>query len=86
MLLVSNQLGLCSLDDEDDCHDGSDEQDCPKTHPTPCQADDFRCNSGTCVTKSWVCDGDNDCSDGSDEQNCSRKEWYIQELNKESPR
>lgn len=30
----------------------------------------FKCQSGRCVSKSFVCDGDNDCDDLSDEKNC----------------
>ena len=35
-----------------------------------CRYDEFRCNNGSCVPKSYLCDGDNDCGDRSDEQDC----------------
>ena len=35
-----------------------------------CNYDQFTCNNGNCVPKSYMCDGDNDCGDRSDEQNC----------------
>lgn len=43
--------------------------------PPTCLPNHFRCNSGACVTNSWVCDGYKDCADGSDEDACptSRK-------------
>lgn len=28
---------------------------------------DFRCNTGRCLPKTWVCDGTQECNDGSDE-------------------
>ncbi|XP_011315523.1 vitellogenin receptor isoform X1 [Fopius arisanus] len=31
---------------------------------------EFRCSTGTCVPKIWVCDGERDCLDGGDEWNC----------------
>ena len=32
-----------------------------------CRSDQFRCNNGNCIQKSYVCDSDNDCGDYSDE-------------------
>lgn len=43
--------------------------------PLTCLPNHYRCNSGTCIVNSWVCDGYKDCADGSDEDACptSRK-------------
>lgn len=35
-----------------------------------CTDEEFRCSSGQCVSKSFVCDKDSDCDDGSDESSC----------------
>ncbi|CAG2247907.1 E3.2.1.14 [Mytilus edulis] len=40
------------------------QQDCLETQ--------FRCKTGTCIPKQWVCDNDPDCSDSSDEASCPR--------------
>ncbi|XP_048483491.1 sortilin-related receptor isoform X4 [Plutella xylostella] len=73
-------------DGADSCGDGSDEarcdrdrdhdRDCADTDeldcgPTNCTDTQFRCGTGACIEKKWLCDGDNDCKDGSDEQNCT---------------
>lgn len=37
---------------------------------TDCTADQFRCDSGQCVTVHSMCDGITYCLDGSDQANC----------------
>lgn len=36
-----------------------------------CSANEFRCDNGRCIFKSWKCDYENDCKDGSDERDCT---------------
>lgn len=36
-----------------------------------CEPNEFQCDNGRCVLKTWRCDSDNDCGDGSDERNCA---------------
>lgn len=43
-----------------------------------CEDNEFRCDSGRCIMKSFVCDWDHDCGpdDNSDERDCF-SEWRI---------
>lgn len=39
-----------------------------------CEADEFQCNDGACISRGMLCDKQDDCRDGSDEdpQMCSK--------------
>ncbi|KAF2346568.1 Low-density lipoprotein (LDL) receptor class A repeat [Trinorchestia longiramus] len=55
-------------DNDDDCGDGSDEQDCEGYDP--CEAGMFHCGRARCIPAAYRCDGDNDCGNMQDETNC----------------
>lgn len=67
-----------------DCGNNNDEAGCPNntvstTMATPtapveaCLPNQFMCDSGRCLAKSYVCDGFSDCVGGEDETNCPRE-------------
>ncbi|XP_013773894.1 low-density lipoprotein receptor-related protein 6-like [Limulus polyphemus] len=52
-------------DGSSECDDGSDESNCPE-----CNAHQFTCKDGHCITWDHVCDGIPQCSNGIDEKCC----------------
>lgn len=38
--------------------------------PRKCQPHEFRCDTGVCISRRYVCDGFADCGRGEDEENC----------------
>ena len=62
-------------DGENDCWDGSDEQNCTlgPIINSLCPNGTFQCSNGKCINVGWVCDRDLDCHNGEDEQNCTNE-------------
>ncbi|XP_069081125.1 sortilin-related receptor [Pleurodeles waltl] len=71
---------MWQCDSDNDCGDGSDEENCPTT---TCNGDSlFRCvDSGACVPMSYRCDLEDDCGDGSDEHQCESHRCGKEEFN-----
>jgi hypothetical protein len=43
----------------------------PTTPPQVCPPNEYKCSSGKCIPKSWLCDKEQDCPSGEDEVNCT---------------
>ena len=59
--------GRWRCDYDNDCRDGSDEENCSWRN---CTESEFKCRNGRCILQQFKCDGHNQCTDGSDESNC----------------
>lgn len=70
-------------DGVNDCGDSSDELGCTTNitdstaiiepvDPDNCLKNQFMCDNGRCISKSYVCDGYSDCARGEDEINCPK--------------
>ncbi|XP_070582937.1 LOW QUALITY PROTEIN: SCO-spondin-like [Erythrolamprus reginae] len=62
-------------DNEDDCHDGSDE-----ICPASCAPGEHRCASGQCVPAAYLCDNARDCGNGSDKDGCQEEGCSAEEF------
>jgi len=43
-----------------------------------CQPTQYQCDSGQCISVTFVCDRDHDCPDASDERNCHTGQYERQ--------
>ena len=89
-------------DGQYDCSDRSDEIRCTKPSKFAfkkcelisklfffkdgCEPNQFQCDNGKCILKTWMCDSDDDCLDGSDERNCGTNEWNCSSGNQAIPK
>lgn len=66
-------------DGERNCHDLSDELDCPPRYPGNryCREEKFQCDNHLCVEMRDLCDGSNDCYDNSDERESLCSEYCV---------
>ena len=73
--------GRWRCDHDQDCKDGSDEEDCQAQDFRVCSEEERACHNGRCVHASQWCDGLTDCEDRTDEMfchlNCSQEEFQC---------